>query len=91
MRFFTAFVHFLLLFTVPTFLLFPHAEMSPNIRTPETAKDYDALLGLIDELESGELEKRCSLADLEILCLISLLKLIYRLKNLFIEGINFEN
>lgn len=65
---FKVFVHLLLLLTIPSLVLYPVADR-PLITTTSPDKDYlfsfDDMLTLLDELETGELEKRCSPADVE--------------------------
>ena len=71
MRYAKWIVHSVLLFTVPSVALSPQAR--PPVRTIQNQEplqiasslSYDDILHLIEDLESGELEKRCSEADLE--------------------------
>jgi hypothetical protein len=72
------FVHFVLLFTIPSLVLYPQAEI-PTF-TPQELKEieareefiknyplisYDDILDLIEELEEGHLEERCSPEELD--------------------------
>ncbi len=85
MRYSRLIVHSILLFTVPALALYPQVEVPP---IHEAEKDYfpndhlwsyDSILNLLDDLESGELEKRCSPEDLE--------RVNYFLANLAKQGI----
>jgi hypothetical protein len=82
-------VNSVLLFTVPSIILYPQADISTTTtHTQEIAQEslqtasllsYDDVLNLIDDLEDGELEKRCNQADLE--------KINYFLVNLATQGV----
>lgn len=67
MRFFNLLVHAVLLFTTPTLLLYPHTEFQFEETCHENTPffSYDEVLNLIDDLESGKLEKNCSFEELE--------------------------
>jgi len=76
------FAHSVLLFTVPSLALHP-TESAVHSQLIDYSFSYDELLSLLDELESGELEKRCSLKDLE--------HINHYLANLAKQGINGED
>jgi hypothetical protein len=69
------FVHSVLLFTVPSLALYPQSSVpEPLSQTHETVHSqsrntshlsFDEILNLIDDLEDGELEKKCSREELE--------------------------
>ena len=66
-----AFTHLLLLVTTPFSFVYPQ-DAPPQIvlqklneQHTESILSYDEIMQLLDELESGELEKRCSFEDLE--------------------------
>ncbi len=73
MRYSKWIVHSVLLFTVPSTTLYPETTL-PIVQNHETVSEslqigphcsYDDILHLLDDLERGELEKRCTEADLE--------------------------
>lgn len=64
MRFFNFVVYAVLLFTTPTLLLYPNIEFSLE-EIHADSLPFDEFLNLIDELESGELEKRYTQDDFE--------------------------
>jgi hypothetical protein len=73
---------------MPSVTLYPHVDLSyTTIQTEETVQEpfkislqsYDDVLNLIDDLEAGELEKKCSQADLE--------KINHFLANLATQGV----
>lgn len=78
MRYSKLFVHSTLLLTIPSLALYPQGEIPaasipPQVRSilgpssnPDLPITYDDLLRFIDDLESGELEKRCTPEDLEV-------------------------
>ena len=82
MKYFQGVVHSILLCTVPTVALYPQVDVSGTSTQPDTAQEpltdaylsYDDVINLINELESGELEKKYSVSDLERLsCLFAYL------------------
>ncbi len=84
MRCFKILVHLVLLLTIPSFALYPIGNV-PLIASQASPHDkdylysFDEITNLIDAIESGELEKRCSLADLE--------RINHFLTNLAIKGV----
>jgi hypothetical protein len=82
-------VNSVLLFTVPSVALYPQFDPSTTSMRPKEIQEmplqtgpllsYDNVLNLIDDLEDGELEKRCNEADLE--------RINYFLANLAAQGI----
>lgn len=55
----------ILLITTPSFFLFPHENISYDKKTPsEPLSSYDKIIKLLNDLESGKLEKQCSLLQL---------------------------
>lgn len=70
-------VHSVLLFTVPSIALYPQGNppqvtfqvqrVSLEEKRAESsyAPSYDEIIRLLDEIESGELEKRCTPEELE--------------------------
>lgn len=75
MRVVKIFIHVLLLITMPTFLVFPH-DIRPNAAFSSDTDDqelnknksefsYDQILELLEKIESGDLEKECSLEEFE--------------------------
>ena len=70
MRRLKAFIHATLLVTTSTLLAFPQTNISQVINYQEQnafklPTTYDEILTFLEDLESGELEKKCSSADLE--------------------------
>ncbi|HSW86792.1 MAG TPA: hypothetical protein VLG49_04755 [Rhabdochlamydiaceae bacterium] len=68
MRYFKILVHSILLLTTPFLLHYPvpvHAETVQCKKQKDSIITYDEILHLLHDLENGELEKRCSQADLE--------------------------
>ncbi len=80
MRYFQWLVQLLLLFTVPSIALYPHSVSEEYaLLQIDSSLSYDDILELINHLETGELEKRCSEADLT--------KLNHFLAHLAVQGI----
>ena len=66
-----ALIHSLLLVTTPSLLLYSHeplpkvSEQNINIEENHSLLTYDTVMNLLDDLDSGELEERCTSEDLE--------------------------
>lgn len=90
LRYSKLFVNSVLLLTVPSVALYPQDDLHITTIQPQEIQQtplhsgallssYDNVLNLIDDLEDGELEKRCDEADLE--------RINYFLANLATQGV----
>lgn len=61
------FIHLLLLLTTPTLLIYPQEEPISlhNQQDISSTLTYDEIVNLLHEIESGELENRCSFEEFE--------------------------